>query len=140
MQTVEISDTDLLPLRLLANEWGTTVAAAIHRLLEDYSQRERRPINSAPGALLAHDEGAPDSTPIHAIYNGERINGRFYPSTSSVEIVDGRLAGQTFKSPSGAAIAIVHEYNPGVHPNRNGWTFFAATDTGEMLQSLRRKK
>ncbi len=78
-----------------------------------------------------------DGVSVHAIYNGTRIDGRYHPATGKLEITSGVLARQVFKTPSGAAIAVVRAHNPGVKPNRNGWTFWVVTETGKLLQSLR---
>ena len=37
------------------------------------------------------------------------------------------------------AIEVVRSINPDVNPNRNGWYVWTVTDTGQPLQSLRRK-
>jgi hypothetical protein len=118
---------DALRLRVLAKERGTTVRGAVHRLLEEYA-----------GSTSQPPPPQPDLVAIHVVYNGARINARFDTNSEGVEILDGALAGKVFKSPSGAAIAIVRQYNPRVHPNRNGWSFFTVTSTGELLQSIRR--
>jgi hypothetical protein len=80
-----------------------------------------------------------DSVTIHAVYEGHRTRGVYEPATRRVTIVDGPLAARSFKSPSGAAIAVVSHYRPGVNPNRNGWSFWTVTDSGDLLQSLRQR-
>ena len=129
MPAIDVADNDALTLRVLAKEWGTTVRGAVHRLLEEYA-----------GSTSPPPPPQPDLVAIHVVYNGTRINARFDPNSESVEILDGGLTGMVFKSPSGAAIAIVRHYNPKVHPNRNGWIFFTVTSTGQLLQSIRRDK
>jgi hypothetical protein len=58
-----------------------------------------------------------------------------------VEILDGPLAGKSFKTPTGAARAVVHRYNPDVNDNRNGWLFWWLEQDGPRvwLQSIRPK-
>jgi hypothetical protein len=76
---------------------------------------------------------------IYAFYEGHRTTGRFYPP-ARVEITDGPLAGQSFKSPTGAARAIVRHYNPNINDNRNGWAFWQLDNDSESnvwLQSIR---
>jgi hypothetical protein len=67
---------------------------------------------------------------IHVDYDGRRIAASFDPRTSAVRFADGPLTGKSFKSPSGAAGAVVTRLRPGVDPNRNGWTFWTITGTG----------
>ncbi|WP_433292188.1 hypothetical protein ACQP2F_27355 [Actinoplanes sp. CA-030573] len=61
--------------------------------------------------------------PIFADYEGHRVRARYF-EPARVEIVDGPLAGQSFKTPTGAARAVVRRYNPSVNDNRNGWSFW----------------
>ena len=96
--------------------------------------REREVAVRGGAALTGEPE---DGVSVHAIYNGTRIDGRYHPATGKLEITSGVLARQVFKTPSGAAIAVVRAHNPGVKPNRNGWTFWVVTETGKLLQSLR---
>ncbi|MCO8272952.1 hypothetical protein M1L60_20360 [Actinoplanes sp. TRM 88003] len=76
---------------------------------------------------------------VYADYEGHRVHARFV-EPARVEIIDGPLAGQSFKTPTGAARAVVRHYNPGINDNRNGWTFWQL-DTGSgarrSLQSIR---
>jgi hypothetical protein len=89
---------------------------------------------------VSEDYGTDDSgVPIHVRYEGNRIEALFEPETHAVTITSGPLAGTKHKSTSRAAIEVVRSLNPDVHPNRNGWSFWTVTATGEPLQSLRRK-
>ncbi len=57
-----------------------------------------------------------------------------------VEIVDGPLKSRSFKTPTGAARAVVRHYNPSVNDNRNGWGFWQIDNGGGprvWLQSIR---
>jgi hypothetical protein len=62
-----------------------------------------------------------------------------YFAPSRVQIVDGPLAGATFKSPTGAARAVVRQYNSNVTDNRNGWLFWQREVQGRRVpfQSIR---
>ena len=77
------------------------------------------------------------TVPIHADYEGHRTNALFVRGPGRIEIADGPLAGESFKTPSEAAVRVVREYNPEVNPNRNGWTFWMITETGAPLQTIR---
>jgi hypothetical protein len=109
---IGVHDDVFEKLRLLARAWDISEPEVVARLLV--------------------------GIPIHAIYEGVRIGALFDPVTSSVTITSGPCAGQTFKSPSGAAVALVGALNPAVKPNRSGWSFWWISETGEMLQVLRR--
>ena len=58
-----------------------------------------------------------------------------------MEIVDGPLKRKSFKTPTGAARAVVRHYHPSVNDNRNGWRGFWQVDNGGgprvWLQSIR---
>lgn len=75
--------------------------------------------------------------PIEVDYDGFRTRALFNRSDQSVEIIDGPLEGQRFKSPSGAAVAVVRHFRPEVDANRNGWVFCTVGATGELLRSIR---
>ena len=76
---------------------------------------------------------------IYADYQGIRTHARFNVLTHAITITDGPLAStKPFKSPSGAAQAVVAHYNPSVKPNRAGWSFWTLDDgTGRLLQTIR---
>lgn len=75
---------------------------------------------------------------VYSDYGGHRTSAAFNRLTARVDIVDGPLAGQSFRAPSGAAAAVVTQYNPKVSPHRNGWHFWVLDDgSGKFLASLR---
>jgi hypothetical protein len=84
-------------------------------------------------------EPADQGVAIYADYEGHRVRARYF-EPARVEIVDGALAGKSFKTPTGAARAVVRYYNPSVNDNRNGWSFWQI-DNGPgarvWLQSIR---
>lgn len=66
-----------------------------------------------------------------------------YRAPARVEIVDGPLMGTSFKTPTGAARAVVRHYNASVNDNRNGWGFWQIDNGGGprvWLQSIRPPK
>jgi hypothetical protein len=76
---------------------------------------------------------------IFADYVGHRTRALYF-APARVEILDGPLKGQSFKSPTGAARAVVRHYNPSVNDNRNGWGFWQIDNGGGArvwLQSIR---
>lgn len=123
-RTIEVSDETLARVRLLQSAWQTSADAVIDRLLNAFMQ-----VDAAvpePGRL-----------DVHATYEGKLVKGSFDVRTRYLTITEGPLTGQSFKSPSGAAMALVRHLNPEVHNNRNGWTFWTITDTGHPLQTVR---
>jgi hypothetical protein len=79
------------------------------------------------------------AVPIYADYEGHRTRALYF-APSRVEIADGPLKGRSFKTPTGAARAVVRHYNPSVNDNRNGWGFWQIDNGGGSrvwLQSIR---
>ncbi|HEY0636431.1 MAG TPA: hypothetical protein VGD67_02185 [Pseudonocardiaceae bacterium] len=129
MPELQVSEAVHADLRLLAKAMGTDEDGVIRRLIEYFR---------SPAAEKSGDRGMPPpERRIHALYEGHRVEAAYHPPTQQVRILDGPLAGRTFRSPSGAAIAVVSHLKPDVHPNRNGWTFWTLTDSGHLLQSIR---
>ena len=128
MRTVELPETIHDDLELLARAWGTSIDHVIERLLRHFRRDEL--------ATPARDDG-PGGVPVHAIYEGVRIEGRFDPATQAITITDGPLVGRRFKSPSGAAVAVVRFLKPEIRGERNGWSFWVVSASGERLQKIR---
>ena len=83
-------------------------------------------------------ENVESLAPVHAIYMANRVDGQYDPSTKALTITSGELEGQSYNRPSSAARAVVRNINPNLtHDNRNGWSFWIVTSTGDPLQSLR---
>ncbi|TLS47319.1 hypothetical protein FE633_04620 [Streptomyces montanus] len=110
-----------------ARVMGCTPSEVIRRLVELWSTAEE-----------ADDE--PKDVPVHAVYRGTRVTGLFDPATRSLKVTDGPgAAGQTYPSPSAAAMAVIHAVNPErTSPHANGWSFWRVTRSGEEIKSLRR--
>jgi len=108
--------------------------------MADVSEGEiiRRLINAS--ALPRADlEPTEHGVAICADYEGHRVHARYF-APARVQIVDGPLAGQSFKTPTGAARAVVRLYNPSINDNRNGWAFWQidnGTGSRVWLQSIR---
>lgn len=127
---LQLADTDYERVRLLARAWEISEGEVVRRLLDDFAKPD----------VTASSEAVPqisDDVPIYADYDGSRIEAIYHESTKRVDIVNGVLAGQSYKSPSGAAMAVVKAYNPKVHPNRNGWDFWFITKNDEALNTIR---
>lgn len=130
MKTIAVADAVYERVQLLARAWQISTGEVVGRLLDEFLADEARPDGT---------DSPDDRVPIHAVYDGNRIDGIYRVTTKRVDITSGVLSGRSYKSPSGAAIAVVQAHNPSVHPNRNGWSFWTITESGEMLQSIRPK-
>lgn len=124
MATIEVDENTMKALELAAHIAGTTPGGVVKRLVEAASTP--KPSNGSARVDVVAD------------YEGHRTRGKYDSTTHRVDITSGPLAGQSFKSPTGAARAIVHHYKPSVSSNRNGWSFWLLDDgSGEPLQSIR---
>ncbi|MFI2506695.1 DUF262 domain-containing protein [Streptomyces sp. NPDC018972] len=132
--------------RLLANVLNDLLGLPV---LDD--EAPRRDVDEPPAddELVAEEPSAPSlvatrvqalrtehGVEVHAVYDGRRVNGYYNPSSRTVTIPSGPGRGE-YESPSGAALAVVRALNPHVSPQRNGWSFWIVTATGEFLQSIR---
>lgn len=131
--SVLLDDATHAQVALLARAWGISEGKAVSRLVNHFQQAPTAP-STVPDAAAVPDQ----AVPVHALYSGRRIAGYYTPATRGLSITDGPGAGH-YKTPSGAAAAVLQALNPGVNPNRNGWGFWVVNETGEFLQSLRHR-
>ncbi len=127
MPVIEVDHRTATAVNLAADIAKVSAGEIVRRLVERFGDTAAVPIDSEV------------PVGIHVDYDGRRTQAEFDPATERVDIVDGPLAGNSSKSPSGAAIAVVRHYKPKVNPNRNGWEFWIVTDTGLPLRSIRRR-
>jgi hypothetical protein len=125
---VEIDETTDQYLDFAAKIAGMTKGQVIAQLVGVNPSTEMPTLTGESGAV-----------PIHADYDGHRTVARFFPGPGRIEIVEGPLAGRTFRTPSEAARAVVNHYKPNVSPHRNGWAFWFVTAGGAPLQSIRHR-
>ncbi|MEW1926783.1 hypothetical protein [Streptomyces sp. NPDC088360] len=114
---------------LLARAWNTTPSEVVRRLIEHF---EDSPTPSPASAAAPPAE----LVPVHAFYAGQKVSGMYDRENRSLTISHGPAVGR-YKTPSGAASAVLQAVRPDIHPNRNGWSFWTVDETGELLQSLR---
>ncbi|HYJ56936.1 MAG TPA: hypothetical protein VEX40_15735 [Mycobacterium sp.] len=127
MPSVEVDETTKRSIVFAARMAGVSEGEILRRLVAASS--------------LADEQPGPetDGVPIYADYNGHRVRALYFEPTR-VEITDGPLRGESFKSPTAAARAVIRHYNPSVNDNRNGWGFWAIDHGGgprQWLQSIR---
>ena len=128
MQQLTVTEDVYEQITLLTKAWGISASDVIGRLLRDFRGTQAETAPTKPGQVA-----------VHAIYAGSRTEGLYDPAVQSLTITTGPLAGRTFSKPSGAAVALVAALRPGVHPNRNGWSFWVESRTGRRLQAIRYK-
>lgn len=128
MATIEVDEYTKHAVSFAARMANLTEGGIIRRLIAASTLAEE----SSP-------QPADSGVAIHADYEGHRVRARYF-EPARVKIVDGPLAGQSFKSPTGAARAVIRHYNPGINDNRNGWAFWQIDDEAgrrTSLQSIR---
>jgi hypothetical protein len=126
---IEVDDDTYRALALAAKFGSTTIAAVVSELLVRSVEPAESTSVDLPGNLVH----------IVAKYDGRRTTATFDVETGRVDVLDGALAGKRFKSPSGAAQAVVRQSNADVSSNRNGWVFWIVDDgSGRPLQAIRR--
>jgi len=127
MASIEVDDASKQTVSFAAQMADVSEAEIIRRMIRT-------------SALTREDpRPAGDGVAIYADYEGHRVRARYF-EPARVEIVDGPLAGQSFKTPTGAARAVVRHYNPSINDNRNGWAFWQIENTAGTrvwLQSIR---
>ena len=127
METIEVDDGVKRTLSFAARMADVTEGEIVRRLIAASSLEGKQP------------DPARKSVPIYADYEGHRTRALYF-APARVEIVDGPLKSRSFKTPTGAARAVVRHYNPSVNDNRNGWGFWQIDNGGgprAWLQSIR---
>ncbi|MER8267958.1 hypothetical protein ABT007_27585 [Streptomyces griseus] len=127
-KNITVDDVTHTQITLLARAWDVTPGEAVRRLVDHFQRPSPASAPSAP---------ASNRVAVHAIYDGVHVPGLYDPATQALTITEGPAAG-TYRTPSGAASAVLQALKPHVKPNRNGWGFWALDDSGELLQTLRR--
>src|SRR3569833_2076186 len=111
MASIEVDDASKQTVSFAAQMADVSEAEIIRRMIRT-------------SALTREDpRPAGDGVAIYADYEGHRVRARYF-EPARVEIVDGPLAGQSFKTPTGAARAVVRHYDPSLNANRSGWAFW----------------
>jgi len=131
-RTIEVDEQTHRTLEFAARMSRCTAGEVVARLVAEAS------MPTPSGKADTTRPGTPDTIKVYADYQGHRTHGTYDPDTTRIDITSGPLAGQSFKTPTGAAGAVVGHYNPGVNPSRNGWTFWVVDDdAGRFLKSMR---
>ncbi|MGW2511307.1 hypothetical protein ACWC0A_18110 [Streptomyces scopuliridis] len=131
--TIDVDDQTFRSIEFAARMGNTTAGEVVARLVAAASMpRSTSTAAGAEGATAERKVG------VYVDYEGHRTSGRYDRDTKRIDIVSGPLAGKSFKTPTGAARAVVTLYKPEVNPNRNGWSFWLLDDgSGNFLQTIR---
>ncbi|MBL7496135.1 hypothetical protein I6A84_01155 [Frankia sp. CNm7] len=133
--SVEVDDQTYRSLALAARMSGCTAGEVVARLVADTGMPTSPASSATEGKQHSEAMGV---VAVYADYEGRRTQARYDPKTSRIDITSGPLGGQSFKTPTGAARAVVGHYKPSVSPHRNGWLFWVLDDgSGKFLQSIR---
>ncbi|MGH3926253.1 MAG: hypothetical protein ACRDTT_25880 [Pseudonocardiaceae bacterium] len=108
--TIEVDDHTYRSLEFAARMSHTTAGQVVARLVEEASMPQPAAEDEQPASarLIA----------IFADYEGHRTRATYDPDTTRVDITSGPLQGSSFKTPTGAARAVVRHYKPKISPNR----------------------
>jgi hypothetical protein len=125
--TIEVDDHTYRSLEFAARMSNSTAAQVVARLVEQASMSKPADLPAAKSTLT-----------VYADYAGHRTHGAYDAETKRVDITSGPLGGRSYKTPTGAACAVVAHYKPNINANRNGWSFWILGDgSGQPLQSVR---
>lgn len=128
MASIEVDNSAFRDLSLIAAAAGITHGEAVAFLIERFHQ------SASPAGAVRSPR---DAVSVFATYQGQRVEGEFDPTTAGLTVTSAPLPGKWFRSPSGAAKAVVAALKPGVTPNRSGYDFWFVTSTGKTLASVR---
>jgi hypothetical protein len=130
VSTIVVSPSVADRVELLARAWDVSPGEVVERLLTEFKQ--------SLGDGAKRTDSTEDGIPIHLLYRGAKVEAVFDRGTQAVTVKSGSLAGHRYRSPSGAAVAVIASLNPDVKPNRNGWGTWVISGSGNLLHTLRK--
>jgi hypothetical protein len=128
VESIEVDRSTFRDLSLIAGAAGISHGEAVTFLVERFHR------SSSPTGVA---RSAREAVAVFAVYQGHRVEGEFDPTTASLTVTSAPLPATWFRSPSGAAKAVVAALKPGVTPNRSGYDFWFVSSTGKTLASIR---
>lgn len=129
MPSIDLDDHTYEMVRFAARVSGLTESETIARAVRAFAgQHPEPPVQRDPW----------DPVPLYGLYEGTRVEGVYVPATRRVTVTSEPLPGTSFKSPSGAARAVVAALNPSrAATQSNGWRFWHIAETHQRLEVLR---
>ena len=138
MRTIRVSDRAFEELAVLGRRWKTASASeTVEELLDRVSADSTDKGPEAPSQIPLRPT---EDVQIYSLYRNTWVPAVYHRPSGHVVVGLDELADQVFRSPSGAAKAVVKLLTPEVDPNRNGWSFWLIEGTSEPLNSLRQKR
>jgi hypothetical protein len=127
---LELDDHTHGLVRFAARLFGVSEAEVVARAMRQFSEQ------GADAVRPARDPWTP--VDVYGEYDGTRVEGQYLPATRRLTVTSAPIAGSSFKSPSGAARAVVAALNPArTATQTNGWRFWHLAETHERLEVLR---
>lgn len=144
MPAVILDHATDVALGLAADSEGISKGELVARMVAELEEAPKQLVPApAPESAPAANQEPVDSSAsnaqvdVHFTYQQLDTSGLFDRATQHLTVTNGSLVGRVFKTPSGAAKAVVIASNSTANPSRNGWAMWTVTATGEPLQSLR---
>ena len=126
---IDVDDETFARIRLAARVAGLTEADVVARAIEAYVRLDAGP---------PVDRWQP--VPVYGVYRGRRVEGMFTPATQRLVVTSDPLPGKGFKSPSGAARAVIGALNPERGAaSVSGWTFWRLVSSDDRIEIFRRR-
>lgn len=130
MGYIDLDERQHAHVRFAARLFGVTEGEIVARAVREFARAAPAP--DRPGS----DPSVPVA--VTAEYEGQQVAGEYLPASRRLTVTSGPVAGQEFRSPSGAASAVVAALNPSRSAAQtNGWRFWHIAQTGERLEVLR---
>ncbi|HEU0130974.1 MAG TPA: hypothetical protein VFQ85_08295 [Mycobacteriales bacterium] len=124
--TIVVDQATALAVRFAARLHGITDSQVVIRAVAQIGAR---------GSGPAHRW---EPVPVFCEYAGVRVDGTYLPATRRLVVNPGESTERSFRSPSGAARAVVEMLNPRrSHTQTNGWHFWRIADSGARLDTVR---
>ncbi|MFF7242337.1 hypothetical protein ACFZBU_00380 [Embleya sp. NPDC008237] len=134
MPNIPLDEDNYGKIVFAARMMNCSPTEVVRRLIEEWSQGITP--SDAPSAPVAPPSSG-TTLPVHAVYQGVRVEGIFDPGTRTLRITAGPGAGTSHSAPSAAAGAVLKIVKPERNPNTNGWRFWRLDSNGAELQSIR---
>jgi hypothetical protein len=127
---IPVDAATAMAVRFAARLYGLTPSQVVTRAVHA--------LGDATPEKLPEAEALWAPVPVYGDYDGTRVEGEYLPATRRLAVRSEPLPGESFKSPSGAARAVVSALNPArAAPTTNGWLWWRVVATNEPLRVYR---
>ena len=130
MGSIELDEQTHALVRFAARMFDVSEADVVARAVRELARE------TTEAARPPRDPWTP--VVVYGEYDGTRVEGQYLPATRRLTVSSAPVAGAKFKSPSGAARAVIAALNPSRSAAQtNGWRFWHLRETDERLEVLR---